>query len=426
MGSERVEVGGGRARARLGGIVSEPTGARGGLAAVLPRAPMAGRRGRRPRWATALGLTPDGIDELLQEIEQLIAEGHAPSTRRAVATARRSWDAFVDAVAGERPDPIWEPGEYGMSLRSSLHNEITLMMYAAWLVRLGLQAGTASTYLSLTRVSMEAELGWKLTLRDQETRLPRMMRALRRMFSCIRRRRIGWRAHHQRTLRQRLGPAQGVVATTQDAVLCTAREGMARCCELGPARALDFDPAAHPTVGDVRIESTPETHMVLMLLPAKKPPGRRHKVPVPLSAAVDADVGAYAALQRMLAARRTAAGRELRSDEPLFAGPDGQALTSGQMVGLFKTAARCVGLPDGDVAGHSGRIGGATDHFAAETPPAVLQICGRWDSDLWQVYTRQCIEQTLRYAVAASACTDVSLEETYEDYVQPAAVARLR
>ena len=131
MGSERVEVGGGRARARLGGIVSEPTGARGGLAAVLPRAPMAGRRGRRPRWATALGLTPDGIDELLQEIEQLIAEGHAPSTRRAVATARRSWDAFVDAVAGERPDPIWEPGEYGMSLRSSLHNEITLMMYAA-------------------------------------------------------------------------------------------------------------------------------------------------------------------------------------------------------------------------------------------------------------------------------------------------------
>ena len=404
----------------------EPMGAGRGTAAMLPRAPTAGRRGRRPRWATALGLTSAGVDELLHEIEQLIEEGHAPSTRRAVATARRSWDAFVDAVAGERPDPIWEPGEYGMSLRASLHNEITLMMYAAWLVRLGLLASTASTYLSLTRVSMEAELGWRLTLRDQETRLPRMMRALRRMFSCLRRRRIGWRAHHQRTLRRRLGPAQGVAATTQDAVLCTAREGMARCCELGPARAAEFDPAAHPTVGDVRVESTPEEHIVLMLLPAKKPPGRRHKVPVPLAAAVDADVGACAALQRMLAARRAAAGRELREDEPLFVGPDGRALTAGQMVGLFRAAARCVGLPDGDVSGHSGRIGGATDHFAAETPPAVLQICGRWDSDLWQVYTRQCIEQTLRYAVAASACTDVSLEETYEDYVQPATVARLQ
>ena len=66
-----------------------------------------------------------------------------------------------------------------------------------------------------------------------------------------------------------------------------------------------------------------------------------------------------------------------------------------------------------------------TDHFAQDTPPAVLQICGRWDSDLWQIYTRQCIEQTLRYTVSASRCADVSLEETYEEYVQPAAVARM-
>ena len=63
-----------------------------------------------------------------------------------------------------------------MSLRASLHNEITLMMFGLWLVRLGLQASTASTYLSLVRVSLEAELGWKLTLRDQETRLPRISR----------------------------------------------------------------------------------------------------------------------------------------------------------------------------------------------------------------------------------------------------------
>jgi hypothetical protein len=100
-------------------------------------------------------------------------------------------------------------------------------------------------------------------------------------------------------------------------------------------------------------------------------------------------------------------------------------MTAGQMVGIFRAAAKVVGVADGDVTGHSGRIGGATDHFASETPPAVLQICGRWDSDLWQIYTRQCIEQTLRYTTAASACADVSIEETYEDYVQPAAVARL-
>jgi hypothetical protein len=362
---------------------------------------------------------------MLADIEALVAAGHAVSTQQVAASARRSWDGFIDAIADERPDAIWEPGEYGMTLRSSLHNEITLMMFAAFLVRLGLAASTASTYLSLVRSSLETELGWKMTTRDQETRLPKMMRSLRRMFSCLRRRRIGWRAHHHRTMRRRLGPPVGVVATTQDAVLCVAREGLARCCELGPAKVADFDATRHPTIGDLRHEEEPEPHTVLMLLPAKKAPGHTHKVPVPFPAASGTEVGAHAALQRMLAARRAACGRKLRSDEPLFVGADGRPMTVAQMVGTFRAAARTVGMAEGDVTGHSGRIGGATDHFAEETPPAVLQICGRWDSDLWQIYTRQCIEQTLRYTSAASACTDVSIEETYEDYIQPAAVARL-
>ena len=136
-------------------------------------------------------------------------------------------------------------------------------------------------------------------------------------------------------------------------------------------------------------------------------------------------VGAYAALRRMLAAREVAEGRPLRAEEPLFVGPTGGAMTRGQMVAIFRAAAQAIGLAPGEVTGHSGRIGGATDHFAQDTPPAVLQICGRWDSDLWQIYTRQCIEQTLRYTVSASQCADVSLEETYEEYVQPAAVARV-
>ena len=54
----------------------------------------------------------------------------------------------------------------------------------------------------------------------------------------------------------------------------------------------------------------------------------------------------------------------------------------------------------------------------------MLQICGCWDSDdLWQIYTRQCIEQTLQYTVRAAACGDAAVEELYDDYTQPAAVA---
>ena len=52
-----------------------------------------------------------------------------------------------------------QPGEYGLSMRASLHNEISLMMWAAWMLRVGLAATTATTYLSLARSTIEAQLG---------------------------------------------------------------------------------------------------------------------------------------------------------------------------------------------------------------------------------------------------------------------------
>ena len=109
------------------------------------------------------------------------------------------------------------------------------MMWAAWMLRLGLAASTASTYLSLARSSMEIALGYKLTNVDQTVRLPRVMRRLRKMYKCVRRKRLGWRAHHARLLRQKRGTPAGPMGTTVHALLSTAREGLARCCELGPS-----------------------------------------------------------------------------------------------------------------------------------------------------------------------------------------------
>ena len=57
------------------------------------------------------------------------------------------------------------------------------------------------------------------------------------------------------------------------------------------------------------------------LLPAKKPPGHRANVPVPLPAASGADVGAHAALARMLRARQPArGGRVPPAGLPVFDG----------------------------------------------------------------------------------------------------------
>ena len=59
----------------------------------------------------------------------------------------------------------------------------------------------------------------------------------------------------------------------------------------------------------------------------------------------------------------------LPADAPLFArSASGASLTKTEMVDFFAQAAALLGL-EGKVSGHSGRIGGATDHFAEETPP---------------------------------------------------------
>ena len=72
-----------------------------------------------------------------------------------------------------------------------------------------------------------------------------------------------------------------------------------------------------------------------------------------------------------------------------------------------------------------GRIGGCTDHFAVGTPPIIIQVMGRWDTDCWKIYDRQCVGQTLDYAEHADHNEDEDLEAVIQDYAQPARITRL-
>ena len=385
-------------------------------------------RGRKPKYAHP-SRAPVDYHELVSEIETLCTDAYEPASQRVVMSARRCFDAFRLEYQTDRPRMFMQPdfAATGLSMQASLHNEISLMMWAAWMLRIGLASSTASTYLSLARTSMETTLGYRLTNVGQAVRLPRVMRRLRKMYKCVRRKRLGWRAHHARLLRRERGAASTPADKTVHAVLSVAREGLARCCELGPSTVHGFDKAKHPTLRDLTLHSEPQPHLILSLLPAKKAPGSRPKVPVPLPQATGAEIGAFSAVTAMLEARF---GELTWGDDGHLCGVDldaslfeldGQPVTSGRMVDMFVHAAREIGI-DGQVSGHSGRIGGATDHFAQATPPSILQICGRWDSDLWMIYTRQCVDQTIQYTIRATQCADASMEEIFDDYTQPAVV----
>lgn len=299
------------------------------------------------------------------------------------------------------------------------------MCFARWMLEGGLAASTVTTYLSLTRSSLEAELGFKL-LSGNETRLPRMMRALRRMFAQVRRRRRGWRASHQRSLAAAMyGALVTDLVATQLAVMCVAREALARAAELGPQQAGDWDPTCFPTVGDVSWGVDADGRFaILMLLPAKKASGQNAKRPVYLPEG-DGEVDAYTSLRRMLDRRGTEPGGAPADDEPLFT-VGGEPMRAGYVATLFRRAAATLGLEPAEFSGHSGRIGGATDLFACDAPPTFIQIAGRWDSDLWQIYSRQCVGHTLRWARRAQRCRDADVEGEVASFTQPATVTRGR
>lgn len=67
-----------------------------------------------------------------------------------------------------------------------------------------------------------------------------------------------------------------------------------------------------------------------------------------------------------------------------------------------------------------GRIGGATDLFAINCPAAMIEVQGRWDSDIALIYQRVCIGQSLDFAARAAMSMDPDLEAVMPGASQPA------
>ena len=55
---------------------------------------------------------------------------------------------------------------------------------------------------------------------------------------------------------------------------------------------------------------------------------------------------------------------------------------------MVKTLMRLLGEDPARFGAHSLRIGGASAALAAGVPPALIRICGRWSSDVWELYAR--------------------------------------
>ena len=64
------------------------------------------------------------------------------------------------------------------------------------------------------------------------------------------------------------------------------------------------------------------------------------------------------------------------------------SLTVDQVRIEIKTLMSSLGLDPARFGAHSLRIGGATAAAAAGVPPSVIRVMGRWNSDIFEIYTR--------------------------------------
>ena len=103
-----------------------------------------------------------------------------------------------------------------------------------------------------------------------------------------------------------------------------------------------------------------------------------------------------------------------------------RAINKQRFVRLCKLIAKACGIPVAWVAGHSARIGGATDLMAAMKSGCSAQLKGRgrWASEVADIYARLTRKAMLQASRLMHKCKGRSLEEIYPTFTQPACNTR--
>jgi hypothetical protein len=314
------------------------------------------------------------MDELLTTAQELTMNAYAKGSIKVAKTALRAFREFEEVYAIDRPRMLVQPKYYG-DMEASLHNELSICLFAAWLYDHGLAPSTVGTYVSLAKTNLAVGYGWALTVKEMELRLPRLLKGIRRQSKRLRKKRLGWRARYERMLDQTIGAPRDLEGCTQKALRCVLRQGLMRGADCLPDGA-HFEADRHATLGDVEFIDHPEPHASMLVQPAKKSEqqGKTEYVFFPKG---DGVTDAYTALKHMLRWRVETFGDE-PDETPLFCFDDEKHYQVRHARALFKSSGEAIGVDMNELGAQSARIGGATDLMVTNCSPVMLQVAGRW------------------------------------------------
>lgn len=164
------------------------------------------------------------------------------------------------------------------------------------------------------------------------------------------------------------------------AACCMCFFGFLRSGEVTVPSMTGYDPEAHLSEGDVKLEGTSPPQCVQVTIKASKTDPFRKGVTVFLGRTGN-DLCPVSAVAAYLVAR----GRE---KGPFFRLASGAPLTRELLVRKVRVALEAGGVEAAKYAGHSFRIGAATTAALVGIEDSLIKTMGRWESAAYLLYVR--------------------------------------
>ena len=341
------------------------------------------------------------------------------------STGVRHWIRFC--CLGRRISPI-RGCEPNSPLRVKLIEETLLMDFALWLVLcrpLGrsIAVSTAAGYIGTVRAWHERKFGSKIGAGLELTRLRDMLKGMRREIDQPpRRRRYGVRTQQLAAAMDKvLKPESRRGIERLDAINLRAALSSGFCVLLRAAEmALQpgekWEEAKHLSRADLSFfrDSDGVLCAALMMRPCKSGRHLRGKTVRLVLRSGGTLLDPVSELWRLVHEDPVPEGQ--RAQTPLFrlrAKGQPTCLSVADVRVTVKALMRAVGEDPNMFGAHSLRIGGASAALAAGVEPSVLRICGRWNSDIFEIYARLSREAASRVTSLIGSTSFYDLERGF-------------
>ena len=322
---------------------------------------------------------------------RLLSEASADHQGGATTAGVRWW--FRYCTAGRYISPLLHV-ERDAPHAAKLEAEVTFMDFALWLYfetpsGRPISVNSISKYISQVHAYLEREHGCLATGGMDRVRLRALLKGLRRVYGQPPKRlRFGVRTQDlARAMRESLGGGSPLELMWR-ALLSVGFCGLMRGAELAVLDGNKFDEVQDLTLADVAFGVDGGVSVFrLMMRPVKNAKILRGKTFALVLAGGGSLIDPVEALRAHVAVAAAAVPESEWPSTPLF-GSGGQPLHVRDVRRMVKALMASIGANPRMFGAHSLRIGGATAALAGGVEPSVIRVCGRWSSDIAEMYMR--------------------------------------